>query len=57
MGTSYAGDDGKKVDIPLNKMLNIKGGATDVSSENNVGVVKGDDSTLNIRLSTPSHYG
>ncbi|WDU54778.1 YadA-like family protein [Taylorella equigenitalis] len=51
MGTSYAGDDGKKVDIPLNKTLNIKGGATDVSSENNVGVVKGDDSTLNIRLS------
>ncbi|WEE01841.1 YadA-like family protein [Taylorella equigenitalis] len=51
MGTSYAGDDGKKVDIPLNKTLNIKGGATDVSTENNVGVVKGDDSTLNIRLS------
>ncbi|WDU49331.1 YadA-like family protein [Taylorella equigenitalis] len=51
MGTSYVGDDGNKVDIPLNKTLNIKGGATDVSSENNVGVVKGDDSTLNIRLS------
>ncbi|WFD79855.1 YadA-like family protein [Taylorella equigenitalis] len=51
MGTSYVGDDGNKVDIPLNKTLNIKGGATDVSTENNVGVVKGDDSTLNIRLS------
>ncbi|WP_028884332.1 YadA-like family protein [Taylorella asinigenitalis] len=50
MGTNFAGDDGKAVNIPLNQTLNLKGGATDVSTENNIGVVKGNDNTLNVRL-------
>lgn len=50
MGTNFAGDDGKAVNIPLNKTLNLKGGATDVSNEDNIGVVKGNDNTLNVRL-------
>lgn len=50
MGTNFAGDDGKAVNIPLNQTLNLKGGATDVSTENNIGVVKGDNNTLNVRL-------
>ncbi|WP_193386633.1 hypothetical protein [Taylorella asinigenitalis] len=32
------------------KTLNLKGGATDVSNEDNIGVVKGNDNTLNVRL-------
>ena len=36
--------------VDTGKTLNIKGGATDVSDANNVGIVRGDDNTLNVRL-------
>ena len=49
-GRKFQGDDGKAVTVDLGKTLNIKGGATDVSDANNVGIVRGDDNTLNVRL-------
>ena len=49
-GRKFQGDDGKDVTVDLGKTLNIKGGATDVSDANNIGIVKGDDNTLNVRL-------
>ena len=49
-GRKFQGDDGKDVTVDLGKTLNIKGGATDVSDANNVGIVRGDDNTLNVRL-------
>lgn len=49
-GRKFQGDDGKDVTVDLGKPLNIKGGATEVSEANNIGIVKGDDNTLNIRL-------
>ena len=49
-GRKFQGDDGKDVTVDLGKTLNIKGGATDVSDANNIGIVRGDDNTLNVRL-------
>ncbi len=49
-GRKFQGDDGKDVTVGLGKTLNIKGGATAVSDANNVGIVRGDDNTLNVRL-------
>ena len=49
-GRVFQGDDGKDVTVDLGKTLNIKGGATDVSDANNIGIVRGDDNTLNVRL-------
>ena len=49
-GRKFQGDDGKEVKVGMGDTLNIKGGATDVSDANNIGIVRGDDNTLNIRL-------
>lgn len=54
-GLTFAGDDGKSdnnkvISRKLNEQLNIVGGATDTVEANNIGVVKKDDNTLNIRL-------
>ena len=49
-GRKFQGDDGKDVTVDLGKTLNIKGGATDVSDAKNIGIVRGDDNTLNVRL-------
>lgn len=54
-GLKFAGDDGqsdnsKVISRKLNEQLNIIGGATDTVDANNIGVVKKDDNTLNIRL-------
>lgn len=54
-GLTFAGDDGqsdnsKAISRKLNEQLNIVGGATDTVEANNIGVVKKDDNTLNIRL-------
>lgn len=49
-GRKFQGDDDKDVTVDLGKPLNIKGGATEVSEANNIGIVKGDDNTLNVRL-------
>lgn len=54
-GLKFAGDDGqsdnnKVISRKLNEQLNIVGGATDTVEANNIGVVKKDDNTLNIRL-------
>lgn len=54
-GFTFAGDDGKSdnskvISRKLNEQLNIVGGATDTVEANNIGVVKKDDNTLNIRL-------
>lgn len=52
MGTKFKGDEGGEVEIPLNHTLSLNGGskAKDLSSEANVGVVKGGENSLNIRL-------
>lgn len=49
-GRKFQGDDGKEVKVGLGDTLNLKGGATAVSDANNVGIVKGNDNTLNVRL-------
>lgn len=54
-GLTFAGDDGqsdpgKVISRKLNEKLNIIGGAIDTVDANNIGVVKKDDNTLNIRL-------
>ena len=54
-GLKFAGDDGKSdnskvISRRLNEQLNIIGGATDTVNAANIGVVKKDDDTLNIRL-------
>ncbi|MGP2528445.1 ESPR-type extended signal peptide-containing protein [Acidaminococcus sp. LBK-2] len=49
-GRKFQGDDGKEVKVGMGDTLNIKGGATDVSDANNIGIVRGDDNTLNVRL-------
>ena len=54
-GLKFAGDDGKSdpgkvISRKLNEQLNIIGGATDTVDAANIGVVKKDDNTLNIRL-------
>lgn len=49
-GRVFQGDDGQDVTVGLGDTLKIQGGAKDVSSSNNIGIVKGDDDTLNVRL-------
>ena len=54
-GLTFAGDDGqsdnnKVISRKLNEQLNIVGGATETVDAANIGVVKKDDNTLNIRL-------
>ncbi|WP_296916011.1 YadA-like family protein [uncultured Megasphaera sp.] len=56
-GLKFAGDDGqsdknKVISRQLNEQLNIIGGATDTVDANNIGVIKTNDNTLNIRLAT-----
>lgn len=52
---TFAGDDGKSdnskvISRKLNEQLNIVGGATETVDAANIGVVRKDDDTLNIRL-------
>ncbi|MCF0153404.1 ESPR-type extended signal peptide-containing protein [Megasphaera sp.] len=59
-GLTFAGDDGKSdnskvISRRLNEQLNIIGGAADTVDANNIGVIKKDDNTLNIRLAK-KHY-
>ena len=51
-GRVFQGDDGKEVKVGMGDTLKIQGGvkAEDVSQENNIGIVKGADDTLNIHL-------
>lgn len=54
-GLTFAGDDGKSdsgkvISRKLNEQLNIIGGAIDTVDAANIGVVRKDDNTLNIRL-------
>jgi len=49
-GRVFQGDDGQKVTVGLGDTLKIQGGARDVSSDNNIGIVKGADDTLQVRL-------
>ena len=49
-GRKFQGDDGQEVKVGLGETLNLKGGAKEISSADNVGIVKGDDNTLNVRL-------
>ncbi|WP_298589817.1 hypothetical protein, partial [uncultured Megasphaera sp.] len=49
-GRKFQGDDGKEVKVGMGETLHIKGGATEVSDANNIGIVRGDDNTLNVRL-------
>ena len=54
-GLTFAGDDGKSdpgkvISRQLNEQLNIIGGATATVDANNIGVVRKDKNTLNIRL-------
>ena len=51
-GRVFQGDDGQNVTVGMGDTLKIQGGvkAEDVSQENNIGIVKGADDTLNIRL-------
>ena len=50
-GRKFQGDDGQEVKVGLGDTLHIKGGAKEVSNADNIGIVKGDDDTLNVRLS------
>ena len=49
-GRKFQGDDGQEVKVGMGETLHLKGGATEISDANNIGIVKGDDNTLNIRL-------
>ena len=49
-GRVFQGDDGQSVTVGMGETLNLKGGAKEVSSADNIGIVKGNDNTLNIRL-------
>ena len=49
-GRVFQGDDGQNVTVGLGDTLKIQGGAKDVSSDNNIGIVKGADDTLQVRL-------
>ena len=49
-GRVFQGDDGHNVTVGLGDTLKIQGGARDVSSDNNIGIVKGADDTLQVRL-------
>ena len=49
-GRVFQGDDGQDVTVGLGDTLKIQGGAKDVSSDNNIGIVKGANDTLQVRL-------
>ncbi|WP_292018236.1 ESPR-type extended signal peptide-containing protein [Megasphaera sp. UBA4382] len=49
-GRVFQGDDGQNVTVGLGDTLKIQGGAREVSSDPNIGIVKGADDTLNVRL-------
>ena len=49
-GRKFQGDDGQEVKVGMGETLHLKGGAAEISDANNIGIVKGDDNTLNIRL-------
>ena len=49
-GRVFQGDDGQSVTVGMGETLNLKGGAKEVSSADNIGIVKGNDNILNIRL-------
>ena len=49
-GRVFQGDDGQKVTVGLGDTLKIQGGAREVSRDDNIGIVKGADDTLNVRL-------
>ncbi|WP_455788319.1 S-layer homology domain-containing protein, partial [Acidaminococcus fermentans] len=49
-GRVFQGDDDQKVTVGLGDTLKIQGGAKDVSNDNNIGIVKGADDTLQVRL-------
>ena len=49
-GRVFQGDDGHNVTVGLGDTLKIQGGARDVSSDNNIGIFKGADDTLQVRL-------
>ena len=48
-GLSFAGDSGDDINKQLGDTINIVGGATDVTTGNNIGVVS-EDGKLNVRL-------
>lgn len=47
---SFAGDSGTKVDRKLGEQLNVKGGATGVLTDDNIGVVADGTDTLQLKL-------
>ncbi|WP_328703723.1 YadA-like family protein [Acinetobacter kanungonis] len=47
---SFAGDTGTKIDRKLGEQLNVKGGATGVLTDNNIGVVADGTDTLQLKL-------
>ncbi|MFC0346410.1 beta strand repeat-containing protein, partial [Actinobacillus pleuropneumoniae] len=49
-GTVYAGDVGNSFTRPLGETTNVKGGATDNLSDNNIGVVSDGKDTLTVKL-------
>ncbi len=49
-GRVFQGDDGKSVTVGMGETLKLQGGASEVSDANNIGIVKGADDTLNVRL-------
>ena len=49
-GRVFQGDDGKSVTVGMGETLKFQGGASEVSDANNIGIVKGADDTLNVRL-------
>ena len=49
-GTVYAGDVGNSFTRPLGETTNVKGGAKDNLSDNNIGVVSDGTDTLTVKL-------
>ncbi len=51
-GLKFVGDDGQEISKKLNETLGLKGGADAAKlTDKNIGVVKGDDGSLNVKLS------
>jgi hypothetical protein len=49
-GMKYSGDTGNQLKMKLNSNVNINGGATEYSTNNNIAVVSDGNDTLNLRL-------
>ena len=49
-GMKYSGDSGNQLKMKLNSNVNIKGGATEYASGNNISVVSDGTNTLNLKL-------